>query len=110
MELAQSFFPASAIDKVIPVRDQIVYGASCVTERNTAIHAARTLSAQLVCRKVLINFEPVVNPLRHWAARGALALMIHEARRLTHAAPQLVRGQVRAVLGCKAGWYGPLRV
>ena len=43
VQLADGLFPASAINQIIPVRNEIVDRASGVAERHAAIHAARAL-------------------------------------------------------------------
>src|SRR3954462_672193 len=42
MQLADGFLPTSAIHEIVPIRNEIVYGTSCLAERDAAIHAART--------------------------------------------------------------------
>src|SRR5208282_6744405 len=61
VQLAHRVFPASAIDEVVPVRNEIAYWASGLAERDAAIHAAGALLAKLFFREVLVNLEPVVH-------------------------------------------------
>ncbi len=43
--------PVTLIDQVVPIRDQVVYRAAFMAERNPAIHATRTLLADLLFRQ-----------------------------------------------------------
>jgi hypothetical protein len=43
--------PFPLVDKVIPVRDLVIYWATVVAERYAAIHTARTLAFNFVFRK-----------------------------------------------------------
>ena len=70
VQLADGFFPAAAIDQIVPVGNEIVDGTAGVAERNAAIHAARALLAQLFFREILIDFEPVVHALQRPAGAG----------------------------------------
>src|SRR5438034_2882416 len=96
MKLPQRFLPASAINKIIPVRNEVVDRASGVAERHAAIHPARSLRAQLLFRKILINLEPIVHALGDWTAGRSLARMLHKSGCLTHGAPPLVQAQAPA--------------
>ncbi len=69
VELADGIFPASAIDEIVPVGNEIADGASSLAEGHAAIHAASALLAQFFFREILIDFEPVVDALEH--RRGA---------------------------------------
>src|SRR5215471_4692543 len=89
VQLTHGFFPIPTINVVVPIRNEIVDRTTGLTERHTAIHAARALFAELVFRKVLIDFEPVVHALDNRPARSLFAVVIHEACRLTHVAPAL---------------------
>src|SRR5579863_8490815 len=87
MQLTQRFFPAPAINQIIPVGDEIVNGTSGLTEWNAAIHAARSLLAQFLLRKIQIDLKPIVDALCHRSAGRCLARIFYETRLLTHAAP-----------------------
>ena len=87
VQLADGFLPASAIDKIVPVRNEIANGTSGLAERHAAIHAASALFTQLFFRKILIDFKPIIDPLGHWPARSQFPRVVHEAGRLTHVAP-----------------------
>src|SRR6185295_8642761 len=65
MQLANCFFPAPAINQIVPIRNDVVDRTSGVTERYPAIHATPALCTQLLFRKILIDLEPVVDPLRY---------------------------------------------
>ena len=71
VQLADRFFPAAAIDQIVPVGNDVVDRTSGVTERNTAIHAARALLAELFFGEILIDLEPVVDALGDGTPRGA---------------------------------------
>src|ERR1700737_1137720 len=79
------------INEVIPVWNEIVYGTSRVTERYAAIHAACALLLQALRREILIDFEPVIHPLRNGTSLRKLPRVFHETGRLTHGEPALVR-------------------
>ena len=87
MQLAHGILPVAVVHLIIPVGNEIADRATGLAERNTAIHAARTLLAQLVFGKVLINLEPVVHPFQHRSAWCQFAWVVDEAGCLTHAAP-----------------------
>src|SRR6266516_6485937 len=103
MKLAQRFFPAAVVNEIIPVGDQIVDRTSGMTEWHAAVHAAGALGAQLLFGEVLVDFEPVVDPLGYRAARRGLPRIFHETRWLTHAGPQPVREPGPIALGYTAG-------
>ena len=63
VQLADGVFPASAIDEIVPVGNEVVDRASGLAERNAAIHAAGALLAKLFFGKILIDLEPVVHAL-----------------------------------------------
>ena len=87
VQRADGFFPAVAVNQVVPIGNDVVEGAARVAEGNAAIHAARRLRAQLLLGEVLINFPVIVHALFHGPARGHLACGFHESGRFTHAAP-----------------------
>src|SRR4029077_13002765 len=87
VQLANGFFPASAIDEVVPIRNQIVDGTSRLAEGHAAIHAACALASQLFFRKIEVDLEPVVDALGHGTLRGQLARIFEETGSLTHVAP-----------------------
>ena len=87
VEDANGFFPAIAINEVIPIRDDVVERAAGVAEGHAAIHAARRLRAQFLLREWLVDLEEIVDALRDGAARGHLARVLHESGDLTHGSP-----------------------
>src|SRR5215471_9542754 len=87
MQLPNGIFPPSAIDVVIPIGNQIVDRTPGLAKRDPAIHAACTLFAQLFFRKILVDFEPVIDALEHRTSWSQFAVVVHEASRLTHVAP-----------------------
>src|ERR1700687_5150531 len=107
VQLADGFLPASAIDKIVPVRNEIADRASGLAEWNAAIHAASALLAQLFFWKILIDLKPVVDPLVHWPAWSQFPRVVHEARGLAHVAPAQAASarcsleQERADLECR---------
>ena len=58
-----------------------------MTERDTAVHAARALLAHFCFWKVLIDLEPVVHPLRHLTPIRQVAAVLDETGYFTHATP-----------------------
>jgi hypothetical protein len=76
--------PAIAVDEIVPVGNQVAERAALVTERNSAIHAARALHLQVGLRVRQIDLAPVLHPLFDGAGRMLLALDLDEPGRLTH--------------------------
>ena len=64
VQLPNRFFPASAIDQIVPVGNEIIDRAAGVAERYAAIHAACALACKLFFGEIQINLEPVVDALR----------------------------------------------
>ena len=69
-----------AINQVVPVGDQVAERAAQMTERNTAVHAARALRLQLLDRERLVDFQVVVDAARRSAAAAAAPGDIRESR------------------------------
>src|SRR5580704_3713259 len=76
-----------AIDQIVPIGDDVIEWASGMAERHAAIHAAGGLKLDFLRRELLIHLEPIVNALRHRAARRRLARVFQESGDLTHAKP-----------------------
>src|SRR5262249_14141333 len=83
----------AAINKIIPLRDQVVYRATrshaCqqragVTEWHTAIHAAGALVAQQRLVGVAVELVPVVDAIRGRADERQLARIVEKPGRLAH--------------------------
>ena len=51
VQLAHRVFPASAINQIVPVGNEIADGASGLAEGHAAIHAARALLAKFFFRE-----------------------------------------------------------
>src|SRR6185312_9170892 len=66
MQLSHRFFPMTAVDEIIPVRNEIVDRTPGMAERHAAIHAARALGSQFFFRKILVDLEPVIHPFCYW--------------------------------------------
>src|SRR6266852_946909 len=110
VQLAHRFFPASVVHEVVPIRNQVVDGTSCLAKRNAAVHAARALGSKILFGKILIDLEPVVDALSNRTSRGKLARIFEEARVLTHAAPARPGPQPSAPdSGYTADSFGSLR-
>src|ERR1700760_2852745 len=89
MQTPDRALPAIVVRQVVPVGNQVVHRASGVAEGHPAIHAARALVTLLLDRKRLVNFEPVLHPFFHFAARWLLALDFEKSGDLTHVSPRL---------------------
>lgn len=72
VEALNSFLPEAAINKVVPLRDEIVYGTAGssafddgtgMAEGNTALHATCALFAKFTLFHVLMEFVPVLDAL-----------------------------------------------
>ena len=73
VQAIEGLAPAIAIDEVVPLGDQVVDGTAGrhvghqvagVAKRNAAIHAARTLFAQLAGAQVLVELVPIEHAQR----------------------------------------------
>ena len=84
MELLDRLAPLVAVDEVIPIRNQVAERAPLVAERDAAVHAPRTLAAQLVLRlkrEVLIE---IAHALVRVALVEADPVDLQERAELTH--------------------------
>mgnify|MGYP001410881785 CR=1 FL=1 len=63
MKHANGFFPAVAVNQIVPIRNDVVHRAARVAEGNAAIHAARALVADLLFGEIQVDFEIVVDAL-----------------------------------------------
>ncbi len=84
MELADRLVPAVAVDQVVPVGDQVAERAAAVTERHTALHAARGLRAQLRQRQRADELVEVVDALARVALRRRRPAELLERTELAH--------------------------
>src|SRR5262249_5411422 len=89
------FFPQATVDEIVPFRDQVVDRAARrhafeqrpgMAEWHAAIHAAGTLLAQFLFVGVLMELEPVADPLRRRASHRQFTAIFHESGWLAHAA------------------------
>src|SRR5665213_3284040 len=97
MQRRQRRLPLVPVDQVVPVRNDVVDWAAGLAERNSAIHAARTLlrRCRIVQRQheLAVMLEPLGDRLRHFGD----ALELEESGDLAHcfAARFVVRRVVR---------------
>src|SRR6202008_1620099 len=89
----QRLFPKAPVDELVPFGNQVVDGTARshtadqltgVAKRNTSIHAARALLAELPFREVFVELIPVLHPLQRRAILGKFPFVIHETSRFTH--------------------------
>src|SRR5258706_9596186 len=107
VQLANRLFPTPVIHKIVPIRNQVVDGTSCLAKRNAAVHAARALGSKILFGKIEIDLEPVIDALSDRTSRGKLARVFQEPRVLTHVAPARPGPQPSAPdSGYKAGVCG----
>src|SRR5439155_6619158 len=76
--------PATAIDEVVPVGDDVPERAALVAERDAAIHAARALTLQHLVGCALLELAPVLQALGDGLLVDLLALVLEEAGDFTH--------------------------
>ena len=85
--------PESAVDEVIPLRNQVVDRTTCghaankfarVTKRNAAIHAAGTLRAEFVLRQMEVKFVPVRRAIESRHVGRDFAKVFDESSRFSH--------------------------
>ena len=84
MQHTQRFRPASAINQVVPVRDDVVDRAARMAERDAAVHAASALYLERGLLELVHDLTPVVKALAHVAIGRRLALEFHESRDFAH--------------------------
>jgi hypothetical protein len=93
LEAIQSFMPEAAIDEVVPLRDEVVNGATGghsaeenagVAERDAAIHAARALLAELGFVQMQVKLVPVANAFEGWPVERQFAQIFYESSGLAH--------------------------
>src|SRR5690606_1228739 len=76
--------PVLAIDQIIPVRNDVIDRATGHAERNTAVHAARTLYACLIIRQTQDKFLVVLDALLDWCTGLGQTLVFEETGNLAH--------------------------
>src|SRR5439155_1720717 len=86
VELRDRLGEVVAVDEVVPVRDQVAEGAAAVTERHAALHAARTLGAQLEEWQRADELAVVADALGRVALGRLRAVVLEEAAKLAHQA------------------------
>ena len=86
VQAIQRFAPVTAVDEVVPLRNQIVDRATVgrLTERDAAIHAARALHGQVLRVVRGIDFLEIEQPLRRIAIRLGLARKFFEPSGFSH--------------------------
>ena len=86
--------PLVAVDEIVPVRNEVAERTALMTERDAAVHAARTLLHQVAGRRRQIHLAPVMDALLDGTSRVLAALDLDEPCWLTHgvaAAPSPTR-------------------
>ena len=93
VEAFERLFPQATVNEIVPLRDQIVDGTAArhaadqfagVAEWNAAIHAARSLGAELLLLHVVVKLLPVAHAFRRRAIDGQFAEILDEAGWFTH--------------------------
>src|SRR5690606_32489626 len=93
VEAVQCFLPASAVDEVIPFRNEVVDRAATghaadqqagMAERRTAVHAARALLPQMFFRGVFLELIPVLDALGRIPFGHGAALNFHKTGCFSH--------------------------
>jgi len=93
VEAIERILPASPVDQVVPLGDQVVDGATaggavhfhaCVAEGGAAVHAARALGLQVFLGHVEVKFIPVANAIGGGDFIRHLAQKFHKASWFSH--------------------------
>jgi hypothetical protein len=79
--------PASPIDQIVPVGDDVPERAALVAEGDAAVHAARPLSSQLVLGELALELAPILQALLDRPAVRQVPLDLEESGDLSHQAP-----------------------
>ena len=87
MQTFNRIFPVIAIDEIVPVGNQVAKWAAVITERNTTVHTATSLTIELISIKGFVDLFPVAQAHRHGPMTGALAFPFQESSCLTHEPP-----------------------
>ena len=95
MEPVHGLAPLVPVDEVVPVGDEIAERTALMAEGDAAVHAPRTLLAELVGGPGQHHLPPVPQPLLHRAIRLLVALELEEAGDLAHAGPSCGRSPSR---------------
>ena len=78
--------PLPAVDKVVPLGDQIAKRATLVAERHSAVHASSTLVAELVLRLKVEVLAVILDPLCGIASYETFTIDAQKSADLTHPA------------------------
>ena len=84
MQHVERILPVVLVDEVVPVRDDVVHRTAVVAIGNAAVHAARSLLAQLVLAQRNHEFLVMRQPFCGIAVGAILALVFEETRFLAH--------------------------
>jgi hypothetical protein len=86
VQLRDRLLPAVAVDKIVPVGDQVAQRTAVVAERHAAFHAARALVAQLAHRALHDELFVVVCALARIAIGDPVPLDLQKPAELAHQA------------------------
>ena len=78
----------TAVNQIIPVRDNIVNGATCRAEGCTAVHAARTFKLDLVILQGNDKLFIIFYPFNYRQVRFVLPFEFHKTGYFTHYLPR----------------------
>ncbi|MEY3478762.1 MAG: hypothetical protein RL415_1025, partial [Actinomycetota bacterium] len=90
--------PVSAIHEIIPIWYQVSKRTSVVAKRNSAVHAATSLSRQLVNRKRLVYLFPILHSHGYSSSLWRLTIPLQKTGWLTHLHQPLPSCSVRRSL------------
>src|SRR5262249_15753415 len=92
------------VDQVIPVRNDVVDRTGVMAEGRAAIHAARTLPAQLVLGQRLDEFAPMLEPVLDRCIGAVAPLELEKTRWIAHGtqAPTAMLTSGRSVARARA--------
>ena len=84
--------PAALVDQVVPLGNEIVDRAArfALAKRHAAIHAARTLRAQVQLGRRGEDFQEILRPLQRIAIRHRLPLEFFKACGFAHELPAMI--------------------
>ena len=87
VQLADRILEAAVVDEVVPVGDQVAQRTAVVAEGHAAVHAARTLLAQLGLGARELELLVVVHAFGRIPLGDVTALDLQEAAELAHQRP-----------------------
>jgi hypothetical protein len=85
LQNVERFLPVAPVHQVIPVGDDVVDRAALVTERDAAIHAARTLQADFLVPERYDKFTEMLDALLGRCVFAVMPLVFHETGWFAHA-------------------------